>query len=220
MASWQSLTDPISSPEISGLLPEDEWDQWVPNIARKTRIGAHYSQRSVPTRQVLCHNCEQQADVPARALSALCPHCHSHLQMGNFVLKSGMRRTKLRTQGDVVIASTAHLSRLNIICTNMVMKGVADGFITCRGKLTVYSSPHITESVRAGHLDLRLFSHLTLDKGIHVENAELRGELKGFIHAEGIIRIKRGGVLRGDCRARVLQIAPGGVHEGHFEQIY
>ncbi len=220
MASWQSVTNPIVSPEISGLLPEDEWGRWVPNIARKKRIMQDYAQRQVPTRQVLCHQCEKMADVPLRALSALCPHCHTHLQMGDFVLKSGMRRTKLRTQGDVVIAANVCLSRLNIVCTNMVLKGLADGYIHCRGKLTVYGDPHMTQSVKAGYLDLRLFSHMTLDHGIHVESADIRGELKGFIHATGVVRIRRGGVLRGDCRALVLQIDSGGRHEGRFEQIY
>ncbi|MFI3243878.1 MAG: polymer-forming cytoskeletal protein [Akkermansia sp.] len=220
MASWQSVTDPIISPEISGLLPEDEWGNWVPNIARKRRLMRDYAERKVPTRRVQCHQCEKFADVPLRALSAICPFCHTHLQMGDFVLKSGMRRNKLRTQGDVVIHADANLSRLNLVCTNLVMKGVGDGYINCRGKLTVYSKPHMHQSVKAGHLDMRLFSELRLENGIHVEKADIRGELRGFIHATGVVRIRRGGVLIGDCRALVLQIDSGGRHIGHFEQIH
>lgn len=219
MASWQSLIDPIVSPEASGLLPREDWGTWVPQMTRRKILKADYAQHQPRQREVICHHCDKRATVPARALSALCPHCYTHLQMGNIVLKEGGRRTHLRTQGDVLIPSDITVSGLNVVCNNLIMKGKGDGLIHCRAKLCVYGSSTMTQAVRAGKLELRLFSHLQVEKGIYVEDAEIRGDLTGFIHATGVVRIRRGGVLRGDCRALVLKIDAGGVHEGHFEQL-
>ena len=217
MPSWQSLTEPISSPEPSGLLPEDMRGKWSPYVALKAR--PFKSASILPLRHVHCHGCNSLSAVPAAALSALCSQCHTHLQMGDYILRSGSRRNKIRTQGNITIAEGAYFSRLDLICNNLIMRGDGDGSISCRGSLIIYSSPSISQPLTVSKLDLRRGSSLSLSSGAHVEEAEIHGILRGFISATGRIVVKRGGSLHGDCRAKDLILEPGAQHIGRFDRI-
>ena len=220
MPSWQSLTRPIVCPEISGLLPEEDRGHWIPDKTIRARgHRVDYAMRPLPMVELVCHSCSQKIQVPARALSALCPLCRTHLQLGDYILKTGTRRSKVHTLGNVMIAANACLSRLNIICQDLTMKGTGDGSIQCKGRLCIYSKPVITQAVQANTLELRRGSHLKLEQDMHVQDAEIYGQLTGFIHASGRVHVHRGAILHGDCRALVLTIDPGGQHLGHFEQL-
>ena len=212
MATNRYQTAPIESAELSGLLPEEERGLWTPNLP----MGSRSKQTTVDKRSVFCYDCGKSSQVPLRALSAQCEHCHTHLRLDDFTFTPGTLRTTMRTQGDVTVAHGVHRGTLTIRCRNLYLRGNASGDIQCTQRLSIYGSPQFDKSVKARELFVKSGAQAHLNAGIEVESAEVRGELEGNITATGLVRIRRGGILRGDCIAAELLIDKGAQHHGLF----
>ncbi len=207
-------TEPLVVPTVSGLLPDGERNRRV----ARTVLPFREERPGVSRKEVCCYECGRQTCVPAAALSALCLHCHAHLNMGDVLIKRNSRRLTVRTLGNVTVASGAVLSQLSIVCHNLSVKGQGSGSFRCTGCLSFSASVEVDGSVAADQLCIERGCRVSLAQIAIVNSARIRGQLRGKINAQGGITIARGGVLIGDCEAASLCIEPGGRHEGEFTQ--
>lgn len=211
----QFETEVMICDTASRLLPEEDWGTWSPSIPREPRpLPLPISQK-----RVTCFQCGQLSYVPLSALSAICSHCRIHMQLSNVLLRANSRRRRLETQGDITVASGAQLHELKLKCQNLTMKGEADGEFFCRGTMRVYASLRLSRALEAGVLELRRAAQLVAERGAMVGDAVLRGKFIGLLNAKGVIRVKRGGLLQGDCRATSLIVESGGRHIGSFSPL-
>lgn len=207
-------TEPLIVPSISGLLPEGERNRRV----ALTSFASSGERAKVPTREVICYECGGRCDVPAAALSAACPRCHAHLNMADVELKSGLKRTTVRTLGDVTVPSDIVVSHLSITCRNLTVYGVATGAFQCSGRLKVRGT--LNEDGKFGTALLQVkkggrvhFAHIA-----EVGGAVINGLVEGDLRCRGEIVIRRNGELRGNCRCASLTIEPGGKHIGRYSR--
>lgn len=205
-------TEPLVVPSISGLLPEGERNRRV----ALTSFATSRERAKVPTREVVCYECGGRCEVPAAALSAACPRCHAHLNMADVELKPGLKRTTIRTLGDVTVPSDIVVSHLSIICRNLTVYGVATGSFQCSGKLKVRGTLNEDGKFGAATLHVKKGGHVTFAHIAEVGSAIINGLVEGNLSSPGEIEIRRNGELRGNCRCAKLTIDPGGSHTGQF----
>ncbi len=206
-------TRPLEAPGVSGYLPQGGH--------RRRDLLARPPQRIqravVPTREVVCYECGKVCRIPVSALSATCPHCFAHLNMDNMTLKPGTRHLHVRTLGDVKIPAHVELSQLDIVCRHMQAAGRISGTLRATGTLTLAGEASLTGKLIADTLVVQRGAHAHVSPGISVNQAELRGTLRGRVHARGGAHIYASGKLIGPCSVALLQIDPGGQHIGPRE---
>ncbi len=206
----------LVSEDPSGILPEEDWGKWIPRIegTRRLRLPVMPEMRSV-----ICYNCERETAVPAKALSALCSLCRSHLMLTNVVLRQGSARPNVSTIGNISIAKGANLSGLKLNCNNLHVQGTIDGQLRCRAKLTMSHDNKLTKKPQVGTLLVERGVTLKLPAGIDAEEIIIKGELHGDITATHSIKLESGGSLHGDCHTPSLEIAAlTAVHHGRWQQ--
>jgi len=212
MSSSLFNTVAIISDAPSRLLPQEEWGTWTPSIPRV----ACPLPKPISQKRVTCFQCGLFSYVPLTALSSICSHCRMHMQLSNVLLRANSRRRRLETQGDITVAAGAQLHNLKLKCQNLTMKGEADGEFYCRGTMRIYGSLRLSHALEVGVLELRRGALLLAERGAMVGDAVLRGKFIGLLNAKGVIRVKSGAVLEGECRATNLIIESGGRHVGSF----
>lgn len=205
-------TEPLVVPSISGLLPEGERDRRV----ALTSFASSRERVKVPTREVVCYECGGRCEVPAAALSASCPRCHAHLNMADVELKPGIRRTTVRTLGDVIVPSELVISHLSITCHNLLVYGVATGSFQCSGKLKVRGTLNEDGKFSTAMLQVKKGGTANFAHIAEVGGAVINGLVEGDLRSRGEIRIRRHGELRGNCRCARLIIETGGKHTGSY----
>jgi len=78
-------------------------------------------------RTVRCYGCQHAFDVGSKAVTARCPACTKHLNLGDVVIKRGSMLTRVETCGRVVVARKASLSAQRVIAGGgMVVEGRCD----------------------------------------------------------------------------------------------
>lgn len=201
--------EPLVVPHVSGLLPEGERNRRV----ALTSFAGHREKKQLPTREIICYECGRKSHVPAAALSANCIHCHAHLNMANVDLRPSSTRCTVSTLGDITILSEAVLSHLKLVCRDLNVLGKGSGAVRCSRKMTVQGSFRQVGSFRVGELELCRGAVLRFETPVKLGNAVINGLVEGDIAAEGEVRIRRHGILRGECVAKRLIIESGGCHE-------
>ncbi len=204
------VTQPLEAPGVSGYLPQGGRRRCDP-LARPLQREPHVV---VPTREVVCYECDKVCRIPAAALSATCPHCFAHLSTGDVTLKPGTHRLHVRTLGNVKIPDGVELSHLDVVCHHLQVAGCVNGALRATGSLTLTGHAALSGKLIAHTLVVQRGANAQVSPGISVEQAELHGALCGLVHARGHVRIHATGQLTGPCRAASLQIDPGGRHAG------
>lgn len=205
-------TQPLISPAISGLLPEDERKlrglySHSPRDSRSERVA-------VPTREVVCYECGRRSQIPVAALSAHCVHCRTHLNTADITLKPGSRRLTVRTLGDVTLPAHVQLSHLSITCRNLIVSGKGEGSIHCSGELILRGTAQLTGQLQADILHVAAGAKASVEPGLSATEAEIEGQLTGRLNIKDLLHICKGGRLEGDCKAYRLVVDPGGTHSG------
>ncbi len=211
-----SSIKPLLSEEPSGILPEEDWGKWIPRIegTRRLRLPVMPEMRAI-----ICYNCAQKTEVPAKALSALCTRCNSHLRLTDVVLRQGAERPNVSTIGNISIAKDAVLSGLKLDCQDLHIQGTVDGFFRCHGRMLVSHDNNLTRKPHVDTLIVERGITLKLTAGIDAEKIIIRGNLHGTISATDSIKIESGGSLHGDCRTPILAIAAHtATHHGRWQQ--
>ncbi len=206
----------LVSDEPSGILPEEDWGKWIPRIegTRTLRLPVVTEMRSVT-----CYNCARKTTVPAKALSALCSLCRSHLTLTDIVLRQGSARSNVSTIGNIRIAKDAVLSGLKLECKDLLIQGKVDGYFRCHGKLTMGYNNSLTKKPHVATLLVERGVILKLPAGIDAEEIIIKGELHGNVSASISIRLESGGSLHGDCHTPSLEIAAlTAAHHGRWQQ--
>lgn len=209
-------TQPIESPAISGLLPEEDRKlrglySFSPQDARRERVA-------VPTREVVCYGCGRRSHIPVAALSAHCVHCRTHLNTANITLKPGSRRLTVRTLGDVTLPAHVALSHLNITCRNLTVSGKGSGTLHCTGELILRGEARLEGQVQADTLRVAAGAKSTVEPGLAARDAEIEGQITGRLHIKELLHICKGGELVGDCLTPCLAMDPGAIHSGHWSR--
>ena len=202
-------TEPLIVPYVSGLLPEGERNRRVALTSFSNRHETH----RVPMRDIICYECGRSSQVPAAALSANCIHCHAHLNMADVELRCGSTRCTVSTLGDITLLSDAVLSHLSLTCRDLHVLGKGVGAVRCSRKMTVQGSFRQVGKFRVRELEVCRGSELRFETPVELGQASINGLVVGDITAEGDVRIRRHGILRGHCHAARLIIEPGGRQE-------
>ncbi|MCH5284383.1 MAG: polymer-forming cytoskeletal protein [Akkermansiaceae bacterium] len=205
-------TEPLVVPVVSCFIPVR--DRAPRGIFSPLPPGAREDRVAVPTREIVCYECGQRSHIPEAALSAHCVHCRAHLSTAHVELKPGTRRLTVRTLGDVSLPAGVELSHLSIICRHLSIAGKGSGTLRCSGTLTLRGEAVVEGAVQAGSIIVTPGARVRLSPSAVAAQAEVEGYLTGCLQVAGEIRIGRGGVLEGDCRARQLIVEPGGRHAG------
>lgn len=93
-------------------------------------------------RTVRCYGCQHSFDVGPRAVTARCPACTKHLNLGDVVIKRGSMLSRIETCGRVVVARKASLSAQSVIAGGgIVVEGRCDADAVSGGtvRLTKHS---------------------------------------------------------------------------------
>ncbi len=196
-------------------MPPDEWGKWTPRIEAHRRLSLPVEPNR---REVHCYTCKQMTPVPEKALSALCVHCRSHLQLVDVTLSKGMLRTRIRTLGCLTVPSETQLSQVDFECDRIIIKGQVDGKIVCHNEMRIASPTlRLTQPLRVSTLIIESGSTLYLSEGVHADKLIIHGNLHGFVRAKHSISIESGGIFHGDCHTPDLRFAArGGRHVGHW----
>ncbi len=209
------ITQPLEAPGVSGYLPQGghrRRDPFSVSVEREPRV-------SVPTREVVCYECNKTCSIPSAALSALCPHCFAHLNTSNVTVKPGTHHLHVRTLGDVKIPANVNLSQLDVVCHNLSVAGCVGGSLRATGTLSLSGHAVMGGKIIASLLVVQRGATAEVKPGISAERAEIHGTLIGRLHARGAVHIFTSGQLTGSCSTASMQIDPGGRHVGVCETL-
>lgn len=130
--------------------------------------------------------------------------------MSDVELGADTHELTVRTLGDVMVPPGVVLNRLSIVCRNMTIYGRASGSFHCTQELRFRESCRVDGAVRARRLVIDKDAEVVLESGASVREALVSGSLAAAVNASGVIRVSRGGILRGRCDAADILVEPGG----------
>lgn len=85
-----------------------------------------------------CYRCGRAFELPAKAQTASCPHCHKHLQVDDIVVRSLHWGGDLCTCGSITIAKKARASCKQITAAgDVIVLGALDGKIKAGGQVRI-----------------------------------------------------------------------------------
>jgi hypothetical protein len=107
---------------------------------------ASSSEERVP---ISCLYCQQPLDVPRRALSIVCKHCHKPLKLEDVQIKTYEARRAIDTYGIVTVEKKGSFIGDRVLCNGMIVRGKVRGEIVSRGPVMVGPEAEIKGNVSA-----------------------------------------------------------------------
>lgn len=176
------------------------------------------SESTVASKPVICFECGQISLVPQAAISARCHHCSAYIGMDDVSLHNRSLKRLVQTWGDVTIRPDSDLSHLTIRCKNLTILGKISGKITCVGKCYIRESQIFQGTLQAHTLEVDKRADVTFPTPVNIQQAFIRGILRGNIHSKGKVTICKNAKILGDVEASALIFEEGASHFGHFRK--
>jgi cytoskeletal protein CcmA (bactofilin family)/ribosomal protein S27E len=182
-------------------------------------VGASLMQRldalwkSKRSNVVECFDCQRTQEVSGAATSTICPSCSSHIDLSDYKITTNFSRS-IRTRGEVYVTTKGDLSSSSVRCQRAVIEGRLRGNLDCAGRIVINTSGKIPGRLSASELIVEKRSEVQFFRRVRVGNIEIRGRVLGEVVADGMVTIRKNGVLEGNVMAKAINVEKGGTFSG------
>jgi cytoskeletal protein CcmA (bactofilin family) len=160
-----------------------------------------------------CFDCQRKQEVSGAATSTICPSCSAHIDLSDYKIATSFSRS-IRTRGEVHVTTKGDLSSSSVRCQRAVIEGRLRGNLDCAGAIVINTSGKIPGRLSASELVVEKRSEVQFFRRIRVGNIEIRGRMSGEIIANGMVTIRKNGVLEGNVIAKAVNVEKGGTFSG------
>ena len=158
--------------------------------------------------EVRCFRCYHIQHVSRFAKSTQCERCNVYISLANYEIKSNKSLT-LRTRGDITISKRGGLKKCEIACHNLTAHGTIDAFVDCSGLAVFRRSGVVRGQVHCRKVVVEKSATVEFPDGLHTEQADIHGKIKGDITCSGNVRVARSAEVDGSIRAVSLDLKDG-----------
>jgi cytoskeletal protein CcmA (bactofilin family) len=162
---------------------------------------------------VECFECKRKQEVSGAASSTICPSCSAHIDMRDYKIATTFSRS-IRTTGDVHITSKGDLSSSSVRCRRAIVEGRLRGNLQCSEKAVIDVSGKIPARLSAHDVVIEKRREVHFFRRVRVVNIEIRGRMSGEIIAEGLVTVRKHGVLEGNVTAKAINVEKGALFSG------
>src|SRR6476659_6185015 len=167
------------------------------------------------TRVIECFDCHRKQEVSGAATSTICPSCSAHIDLSDYKITTNFSRS-IRTTGQVHVTSRGDLSSSSVRCRRAVIEGRLRGNLDCAGAIVINVSGKIPGRLSAAELIVEKRSEVQFFRRVRVGNIDIRGRMLGEIVADGMVTIRKNGVLEGNVMAKAINVEKGGTFSGQI----
>ena len=171
--------------------------------------------KSKRTRFIECFDCHRKQEVSGAATSTICPSCSVHIDLSNYKIATSFSRS-IRTTGEVHVTAKGDLSSSSVRCRRAVIEGRLRGNLESAGPIIIYASGKIPGKLSATEMVIDKRAQVQFFRRVRVGTIEIRGRMSGEIVANGLVTIRKNGVLEGNVTARAINVEKGGVFSGQL----
>jgi len=104
-------------------------------------------------KQVTCTHCGHRIEVPRRAMSTACPHCHKRLILEDYKVDTYYAVRDFATTGDIVVEKKGHVVA-PIKVANLTVKGKVQGAVTANGEVKLTKTGYFKGEIAARSLSV------------------------------------------------------------------
>lgn len=164
-----------------------------------------------PKHEVVCYECDYAFRLAGRARTTFCPRCRTVLDLIDYTIEDECSHT-LKTAGTIRLARQGVLKAGLLRARDVILEGrVEGGRVQAVGRLEILPGATFPdEAVSARDLVVAPGARVELRAPARFRDVEIGGELRAELVAEGLVRIRAGGVLRGVVRGARLAVEEGG----------
>src|SRR5437764_1160116 len=165
------------------------------------------------TRVVECFDCHRKQEVSGAATSTICPSCSAHIDLSDYKITTSFSRS-IRTRGDVHVTTKGDLSSSSVRCRRAIIEGRLRGNLDSAGTIVINTSGKIPGRLSASEIVVEKRAEVQFFRRVRVSNIEIRGRMSGEIVADGLVTIRKNGVLEGTVTAKAINVEKGGTFSG------
>ena len=171
--------------------------------------------KSKRTRVIECFDCHRQQEVSGAATSTICPTCSNHIDLSDYKIATIFSRS-IRTTGVVRVTAKGDLSSSSVRCRRAVIEGRLRGNLDSAGQIIIYSSGKIPGKLSASEMVIEKRAEVHFFRRVRVGSIEIRGRMSGEIVADGMVTIRKYGMLEGNVTAKAINVEKGGAFSGQL----
>lgn len=186
-------------------------DQKEETVQNK-KSGARINHTVIPKKhEITCYECDYYFMVSGRIQDTMCPKCHKNLKAIDHTI-NGEWTDSVRTIGTVELKAEAVLNGAEIRARDIILEGNAEkGTIRAGRRLELRKGARLNMArTRMKDLCVMKGGEFELSSTITCRDLEIEGTLKARIFADGMVRIKCGGILDGELHTPHLIVEDGG----------
>jgi cytoskeletal protein CcmA (bactofilin family) len=160
-----------------------------------------------------CFDCQRKQEVSGAATSTICPSCSAHIDLSDYKISTSFSRS-IRTRGDVHVTVKGDLSSSSVRCRRAIIEGRLRGNVDCAGAIVINTSGKIPGRLSASEIIIEKRAEVQFFRRICVGSIEIRGRMSGEVVADGMVTIRKNGVLEGNVTAKAINVEKGGTFSG------
>jgi cytoskeletal protein CcmA (bactofilin family) len=162
-----------------------------------------------------CFDCQRKQEVSGAATSTICPSCSAHIDLSDYKIATSFSRS-IRTRGEVHVTTKGDLSSSSVRCQRAIIEGRLRGNLDCAGAIVINTSGKIPGRLSASEIVVEKRSEVQFFRRIRVGSIEIRGRMSGEVVADGMVTIRKNGVLEGNVIAKAINVEKGGTFSGQI----
>ncbi|PYK84249.1 MAG: hypothetical protein DME40_19700, partial [Verrucomicrobia bacterium] len=203
---------PRSAPIVAtGARPEPRTDTRSAAASLMQRFDGFW--KSKRTNVIECFDCQRKQEVSGAATSTICPSCSAHIDLSDYKITTSFSRS-IRTKGEVHVTTKGDLSSSSVRCRRALIEGRLRGNLDCAGTIVINTSGKILGRLSASEIVVEKRCEVQFFRRVRVSNIEIRGRMSGEVVADGMVTIRKNGVLEGNVTAKAINVEKGGTFSG------
>jgi hypothetical protein len=195
----------------SSKTPDETQDQHKDNV-RSKKSGVRIDHTVIPQKyEIVCYECDYLFMISGRIQDTICPKCHRPLKMTDHIIH-GEWTESVRTIGTIDVKAGGVLNGAELRARDIILAGNAEnGIIRAGRRLELCKGARFNiAKTRMKDLVVRKGGEFIIPSTISCRNIEVEGTLKTRIFADGMVTIKKGGILDGELHTPHLIVEDGG----------
>jgi cytoskeletal protein CcmA (bactofilin family) len=114
----------------------------------------------------------------------------------------------------VYVTTKGDLSSSSVRCQRAIIEGRLRGNLDCAGTIVINTSGKILGKLSASEIVVEKRCEVQFFRRVRVSNIEIRGRMLGEVVADGMVTIRKNGVLEGNVTAKAINVEKGGTFSG------
>jgi cytoskeletal protein CcmA (bactofilin family) len=114
------------------------------------------------------------------------------------------------------VTNKGDLSSSSVRCQRAIIEGRLRGNLDCAGAIVINTSGKIPGRLSASEIVIEKRAEVQFFRRVRVGNIEIRGRMSGEIVANGMVTIRKNGVLEGNVAAKAINVEKGGTFSGQL----